>query len=188
MTLLSLCWSFFQVGLFSIGGGYAAIPLIRQQVVDTHTWLSISEFADVVTIAEMTPGPIMINSATFVGIRVCGFLGGVLATFSTIIPSLIIVTLLSKVYQKYSHTRLMQNTLSSLRSAVVGLVASATLVIFSGAVTTVAAQTGAKAFDWIQVLIFAGAFVLIRFLKKSPIPVMIGCGAAAVVIGMLTGV
>ncbi|HHT14717.1 MAG: chromate transporter [Christensenellales bacterium] len=185
MTLLNLCWSFFQVGLFSIGGGYAAIPLIRQQVVDMNAWLSMSEFTDLVTIAEMTPGPIMINAATFVGIRVCGFLGGVLATFSTIVPSLIIVTLLSKVYQKYAHTSLMQDILSSLRSAVVGLVGAATLVILSGAVTTVVAQTGAISFDYVQALIFVGAFVLIRFFKKSPIPVMVGCGAAAVVIGML---
>ena len=72
MIYLELLWSFFQIGLFSIGGGYAAMPLIQNQVVDVHPWLSMTQFADIMTIAEMTPGPIAINSATFVGIQVAG--------------------------------------------------------------------------------------------------------------------
>ena len=74
MGYLKLFWSFFQIGLFSVGGGYAAMPLIQSQVVDLHHWLSMQEFADIVTIAEMTPGPIAINAATFVGTRVTGCL------------------------------------------------------------------------------------------------------------------
>ena len=77
MIYLELFWSFFQVGLFSIGGGYAAMPLIQAQVVDQHSWLSLSEFIDVITISQMTPGPIGINSATFVGIKIAG-IGGAL--------------------------------------------------------------------------------------------------------------
>lgn len=76
MIYLELFWSFFQIGLFSIGGGYAAMPLIQNQVVDVHPWLTMTQFADIMTIAEMTPGPIAINSATFVGIQVAGLLGG----------------------------------------------------------------------------------------------------------------
>ena len=72
MIYLELFWSFFQIGLFSIGGGYAAMPLIQNQVVDIHPWLTMTQFADIMTIAEMTPGPIAINSATFVGIQVAG--------------------------------------------------------------------------------------------------------------------
>ena len=80
MIYLELFWSFFQIGLFSIGGGYAAMPLIQNQVVDIHPWLTMTQFADIMTIAEMTPGPIAINSATFVGIQVAGLPGAIIAT------------------------------------------------------------------------------------------------------------
>lgn len=80
MIYLKLFWSFFQIGLFSVGGGYAAMPLIQNQVVDLHQWLSMQEFADIVTIAEMTPGPIAINAATFVGTRVTGLAGAIAAS------------------------------------------------------------------------------------------------------------
>ena len=97
MTLLSLFWSFLQVGLFSIGGGYAAMPLIQAQVVESHGWLSMAEFTDLITIAEMTPGPIAVNSATFVGLRIAGAAGAVVATFGCILPSLLIVSLLALI-------------------------------------------------------------------------------------------
>ena len=84
MIYLQLFWSFLQIGLFSIGGGYAAMPLIQAQVVQNHPWLNMSEFTDLVTIAEMTPGPIAINSATFVGIRIAGIPGALIATFGCI--------------------------------------------------------------------------------------------------------
>ena len=86
MIYLELFWSFFQVGLFSIGGGYAAMPLIQAQVVDQHGWLSLSEFIDVITISQMTPGPIGINSATFVGIKIAGIGGALVATLGCILP------------------------------------------------------------------------------------------------------
>lgn len=101
MTLLHLLWSFFQIGLFSIGGGYAAMPLIQSQVVDQYGWLTMQEFTDLITIAEMTPGPIAVNSATFVGIRIAGFPGALIATLGCILPSLIVVTILAHVYYKY---------------------------------------------------------------------------------------
>ena len=97
MILLELFWSFFQIGLFSIGGGYAAIPLIQEQVVDRHAWLSMPQFADIMTIAEMTPGPIAVNSATFVGIQIAGITGAVVATVGCVFPSCIIVMTLAYV-------------------------------------------------------------------------------------------
>lgn len=97
MIYLQLLWSFFQIGLFSIGGGYAAMPLIQHQVVDLHPWLTMTEFADIMTIAEMTPGPIAINSATFVGIQVAGIPGALVATLGCVLPSCVIVTLLACV-------------------------------------------------------------------------------------------
>ena len=98
MIYLELFWSFFQIGLFSIGGGYAAMPLIQNQVVDIHPWLTMPQFADVMTIAEMTPGPIAINAATFVGIQIAGFPGAIIATVGCIFPSCVIVMTLAYVY------------------------------------------------------------------------------------------
>ena len=97
MIYLQLFLSFLQVGAFSIGGGYAAMPLIQSQVVTSHGWLTMSEFTDLITIAEMTPGPIAVNSATFVGIRIAGVGGAVIATLACILPSCLIVSLLAFV-------------------------------------------------------------------------------------------
>ncbi len=100
MNLPQLFWSFLQVGMFSIGGGYAAMPLIQNEVVFNHGWLTMSEFTDLITIAEMTPGPIAVNSATFVGIRIAGLPGAILATFGCIYPSMILVSVLSFLYYR----------------------------------------------------------------------------------------
>ena len=101
MIYLQLFLSFFKIGLFSFGGGYAAMPLIQGQVVQGHGWLSMSEFTDLITISQMTPGPIAVNSATFVGIKIAGIPGALAATFGCILPSCILVTLLAKLYLKY---------------------------------------------------------------------------------------
>ena len=101
MIYLELFWSFLQIGLFSFGGGYAALPLIQQQVVDNHAWLSMTEFTNLITISQMTPGPIAINSATFVGIKIAGIPGAVVATLGCVLPSCIIVTIIAKLYLKY---------------------------------------------------------------------------------------
>ena len=87
MIYWQLFWSFFQTGLFSIGGGYAAMPLIQHQVVDVHPWLTMAQFSDIITISQMTPGPISINSATFVGLQVAGIPGAVIATTGKVLPS-----------------------------------------------------------------------------------------------------
>lgn len=101
MIYLQLFFSFLQIGALSFGGGYAAMPLIQEQVVTMHGWLSMETFSDLVTIAEMTPGPIAVNSATFVGTRIAGPGGAVVATLGCILPSCIIVTLLAYIYTKY---------------------------------------------------------------------------------------
>ena len=97
--LLQLFLSFLQIGLFSIGGGYAAIPLIQSQTVDVHQWLTSEQFMDLATIAEMTPGPIFVNSATFVGARLCGIPGALVATLAAVLPSCAIIALLAYLYR-----------------------------------------------------------------------------------------
>ena len=133
MIFLELLWSFFQISLFSIGGGYAAMPLIQHQVVDVHPWLTMTQFADIMTIAEMTPGPIAINSATFVGIQVAGIPGAIVATLGCILPSCVIVIALAYVYYRFRGLTMVQGVLAGLRPAVVAMIASAgiNLIILS---------------------------------------------------------
>ena len=125
MIYLELFWSFFQIGLFSIGGGYAAMPLIQNQVVDIHPWLTMTGFADIMAIAEMTPGPIAVNAATFVGIQVAGLPGALIATIGCIFPSCVIVMTLAYVYYRFRGLSVMQGILAGLRPAVIAMIASA---------------------------------------------------------------
>ncbi len=129
MILLRLFFSFIQVGLFSVGGGYAAIPLIQNQIVDIHGLMTLEEFTDLITIAEMTPGPISINSATFVGTRLAGPAGAIICTLGCILPSFCICLLLAYFYYKYRQLSGVQKILAALRPAVVALIASAGLSI-----------------------------------------------------------
>ncbi len=181
---LELLWSFFQIGLFSVGGGYAAMPLIQAQVVEKHGWLTLAEFADIITIAEMTPGPVAINSATFVGMRIMGITGAIVATLGCILPSCVIVTTLAYFYFKYRNVSVVQGVLAGLRPAVVALIASAGLTILMLAVFG-GASTGVfdfplKQIDWIAVVLFVAAFVLLRKTKLNPLFIMGGAG----IIGM----
>lgn len=172
MIYLELFWSFFQIGLFSIGGGSASMPMIQAQVVDLHHWLTLSEFADVVAISEMTPGPIGINSATFVGTRIAGLPGALIATLGCVIPSCIIVLLLAKLYQKQKEQPFMQGILAGLRPAVVALITAAGLNIL-----LLALKTAQGAMDWIGLSIFLVSFLILRKWKPGPILVMLGAGA-----------
>lgn len=187
MMYLQLFWSFVQVGLFSIGGGYAAMPLIESEIVRGHGWLSVSEFTDLITIAEMTPGPIAVNAATFVGIRIAGLPGALVATFGCIFPSMLIVSALAYIYYRYKTVSLLQSVLASLRPVVVALIASAgltvlQLVAFRGAVPALTSV------EWAGLAIFAGAFLILRIKKWNPIGVMSLCGAAGLAVGLLRDV
>ena len=194
MIYLQLFLSFLQIGLFSIGGGYAAIPLIQNQTVQIHHWLTLDEFMDLATIAEMTPGPIAINGATFVGNKVAGLLGAVVATFSNIIPSLVIVSVLSYIYARYKELPLLQAVLSALRAAVVALIASAGLnmllqVGFGGReMLKEIFGNGSilwNEFRFIGLILFAGAFFILRKFKLSPILVMVSCGVIYLILGLI---
>ena len=176
--LLDLFLCFVQVGLFSIGGGYAAMPMIQAKAVEYYHWLTMSEFTDLMTIAEMTPGPITVNSA--------GIPGALVATMGCILPSLIIVSLLSWLYEKYRSMDAMQAVLACLRPAVVALIASAALtilrvVVFAGGVVS------AEAVQMLYVALFAAALVVLRVKHSNPILVMVCCGAVSLIAKFIAG-
>lgn len=177
MILLKLFWSFFQIGMFSIGGGMAAMPLIQNQVVNLHHWLTLTEFTDLITIAEMTPGPIAINSATFVGIRIAGIPGAIVATIGCIFPSCVIVSLLAWIYFKFKELAVVQGILSGLRPTIVALIASAGLSIFILAVWGEDGfSTNPLTINLVSVLLFTVAIFILRKWKPNPIYVMLGSG------------
>ena len=176
---LQLFISFLQIGALSFGGGYAAMPLIQQQVVTLHGWLSLSEFTDLITISQMTPGP----TATLVGTRVGGFWGALCATTGCVLPSCLLVSLLAWAYLKYGHLSIIQDVLSSLRPAVIAMIASAGFsilisILWPQGLSSLAAL--AQNVNLRGFLIFLGALVLLIRLRMNPILVMVLSGAAEV--------
>ena len=181
MIYLQLLWSFIQIGLFSIGGGYAAMPLIQHQVIDIHGWLTMQEFADIISISQMTPGPIAINSATFVGIQIAGLAGALVATIGCVLPSSIIVMALAFVYYRFKGLDAIQSILKGLRPAVVAMIASAGLSL------TAMAMCGSDSFgtdiNWWNTVILILCLIVLRRWKLNPMIVMAGAG----VLGLLAG-
>ena len=183
MILWELFLAFLQIGAFSIGGGYAAIPLIQSLAVEKYGWLSLGEFTDLVTIAEMTPGPISVNAATFVGTKIAGIPGALCATLGCILPSCVLVTLLARLYLRYRKLSLLQGVLTSLRPAVVAMIASAGVSILVTAFWDEAVTFAGT--NWRLVVIFASSLLLLRRTKLSPILVMTLAGAANLLLELL---
>ncbi len=176
MIYLQLFLSFLQVGMFSFGGGYAAMPLIQEQVVMHHGWLTMEEFTDLITISEMTPGPIAVNSATFVGTQIAGVAGALVATLGCILPSCVLVILIARFYLKYRNMSMLQGVLSSLRPAVVAMIASAGVSILVSAFWGGWAKVALADTRWLLVAIFAICLVLLKKFHWDPIGVMLLAG------------
>ena len=185
MIYLQLFFSFLQIGLFSFGGGYAAMPLIQGQVVTLHGWLTMSEFTDLITISQMTPGPIAVNSATFVGMKIAGIPGAMVATAGCILPSCILVTILARLYLKYRNLDLLQGVLKSLRPAVVAMIASAGILILKDAFWGNGESMSFAGTEWSMVMIFGICVLLLQKKKMNPIWVMVLAGVMKVGISMM---
>uniref|UniRef100_UPI0026202271 chromate transporter n=1 Tax=uncultured Anaerococcus sp. TaxID=293428 RepID=UPI0026202271 len=169
---------------FSFGGGYAALPLIQQEVVVENSWLAVGEFNDLITISQMTPGPIALNSATFVGQRVAGFPGSLAATMGCILPSAIIVGALSYFYKKYKDLDTMTEVLKFLRPAIVVMILIAGLDILQTALFDVEKVAIAN-LDFKMLGIFILAFIVMQKKDYDPIKVMLASGAVYLVLGLV---
>ena len=163
------------------------MPLIQGQVVQGHGWLSMSEFTDLITISQMTPGPIAVNSATFVGIKIAGIPGALVATFGCILPSCILVTLLAKLYLKYREMAMLQGILHSLRPAVVAMIGSAGISILVTAFWSSEGDTVIRLAqtNWSLVVIFIISLILLQKGKKNPIFVMVLAGVMKVAVALV---
>lgn len=183
--LLDLFLSFLQIGCFSVGGGLAALPLIEEQIVSVHHWLTADEFAKLITISEMTPGPIAVNSASFVGARIAGVSGALVATLGCILPSCLIVSILAWLYLKYRGLRLVTSALKGLRPVVVGLIGSAAYsMIQSGWFTPMVLSVGGV--DAAAVGLSLVSFFVLRKWKCSPIIVIFGSGCVGLILYLLS--
>ena len=181
MIYLQLFYTFFQIGLFGFGGGYAMLSMIQGEVVTRYNWLSPQEFTDIVAISQMTPGPIGINSATYVGFTATGSVwGSVVATFAVVLPSFILMLTISKFFLKYQKHPAVEAVFSGLRPAVVGLLAAAGLVLMNSQ------NFGSPTEDIysfiVSCIIFLVAFVGTKKYKLNPIGMIIACGIAGLIL------
>ena len=188
MLLLKLFFAFIQVGLFSVGGGYAAIPLIQEQIVNIYGMMTLEEFSDLITVAEMTPGPISINSATFVGMRIAGIPGVLICSIGCIIPSFCICLTLAHFYYKYRSVSGVQIVLGSLRPAVVALIASAgASILMLGRFQAELKEVVLGNIRYVELGIFVIALWILRKYKVSAISIILGSGIVGTIIYALLG-
>ena len=181
MIYLQLFYTFFKIGLFGFGGGYALLSMIQGEVVTRYNWVSSQEFTDIVAISQMTPGPIGINAATYVGFTSTGSIwGSVIATFAVVLPSFILMLTISKFFLKYQKHPAVESVFSGLRPAVVGLLASAALVLMN--TENFGSPTKDTYTFVISVIIFLVAFIGTKKYKANPILMIIACGIAGLIL------
>ena len=163
--LLQACVSFLKIGAFSFGGGYAVLAFIQREVVEGHGWIRPEDFVNIVAIAEMTPGPIAVNSSTFVGYQLGGILGGILCSLSTLLIPFLLALLASIFFTRFKDSKGLQSALAGIRPVVIGLIAASCLSIgkisFAG---------------WESLLFFAVALFMVWKCKVNPILSLVTCG------------
>jgi len=188
MIYIQLLMTFFKIGLFSFGGGYAMIPLIQKEI-EANGWMASSEFVDIVAIAEMTPGPIAVNSATFVGYKTAGLLGGVFATLGVSLPSLILIMILSRYILTYKNHPITRSLFYGIRPVITGLIVTAAIFvaetsIFRQSISLQTLMNGLshplQLIDVKSLVLFIAVTVsLVRF-KLHPILVIIASGITGI--------
>lgn len=173
MIYLQLFWVYIKIGIFGFGGGYAMLSLIQEEVVDHHGWISMQEFTDIVAISQMTPGPIGINSATYIGYTATGSVwGSVIATFAVCFPSFLLVLLISYFFSRFKNNKYISAAFLGLRPASIGLIAAAALLLMNKE----------NFIDYKSYLIFAAAFVLTYKFKVHPILMILIAGVAGAIL------
>jgi len=171
MKLIELFISFLKIGAFSFGGGYAMLPFIQKEIIEKKNWLANDEFIDMLAISQVTPGPIAINSATFLGYKISGIPGAIAATVAVVIPSFVIILTIAHFINKFNDSKYTEWIFKGIRPVVIGLIASAAVVVAKGTFIDVK-----------SVIIGVGIFYLITFKKVSPIIGIVIAGVSGIII------
>lgn len=171
---LTLFTTFFKIGAFTFGGGYAMIPLIQREVVENKKWITDDDILDIVAIAESTPGPIAINTATFVGYRVCGVLGSAAATFGTVLPSFVIILVISAILTQFQELEAVKFAFMGIRAGVLALIVKALIGMFKKCEKGI-----------VPYIIMAGSFAAVAIFKFNTILVLICCALFGLATSML---
>ena len=171
MLILRIILSFMKIGILSFGGAYASIPLVEKEIVENQKWMTYEEFADLLALDELTPGPILINSATFVGMKTGGIAGAAAATLGCILPSCIISFLLIFIYRRYKNISFMKNFLAAFKCMAIALICSTFLKIISRLFDPEDIK-----YDLIGCLFVLIAFWCLRKYKVNPLYIMLGSG------------
>ena len=170
-VLIQLFITFFKIGAFSFGGGYAMLPLLEEEVIRNHAWMTSSEFIDIFAISEMTPGPIAVNAATFLGFRVSGIIGAMIATFAVILPSFIVISLIFASLTKFKESKYVAWVFEGIRPIVIGLIMAAGITV------------GKSSFvDVKSIIIAIGLFYGVTFKDLNPILAIIIGGVLGVIL------
>ncbi len=171
---LIMCIEFFKTGLFAIGGGLATLPFLRDIATNHPDWFTVQDMADMLAVAESTPGPIGVNMSTYAGFKSFGLPGGICTTLSLVLPSFIIVLIVSKIWEKYKKNEKVMKIFSALRAAAIGLIISASVDVFITAVfkpqislSSIAALAGS--INLLAIILFAVIFAIITLTKKKNI-------------------
>ena len=172
--LWQLFVTFFKIGAFTFGGGYAMIPLIQKETVENRKWITDDDILEIIAIAESTPGPIAINSATFVGYRTCGVLGAVCATLGVVLPSFFVILAISYVLREFQQIKAVQYAFNGIRAGVLALLFKALWSMY---------KKSPK--GWVAYVVMAGAFVLTAFVKVNVLIVVIACAVFGLVTALM---
>ena len=172
MIYLQLLWVFIKIGVLGFGGGYAMLSLIQHEVVEHYVWMTTTEFADMVAISQMTPGPISINLATYIGYTTGGLGGSLLASFALCLPSIIMVYMIIKLFMNRKNSSLMDNTLKGLKPAIAGLIFAAGLSMMN---TQNFVEIG-RGQNNVSIIVCVLAFVASYFFKVNPILLIVLSG------------
>ena len=188
MILFDLFVTFIILGAFSFGGGYGSMELIRSRVVSGHGWMTNAEFTDIISIAEMTPGPLGINIASFVGARTAGVIGAVVATLSYVLPAVIIVMIMAKVYFRCRNLRSVQGVLKGIHPAVAAMVLAAAITLVTTAWWGGAASISLESTNWIAIAISAVMLILLQKKRIGPVMAILSSGVIGAAIYAVLGI
>ena len=166
----TLFWTFFKIGAFTFGGGYAMIPLVQREVAENHKWLDDEDILSVIAISESTPGPIAINMATFVGYRTAGVLGSTFATLGVVLPSFVIILLISGVLREFYHLDAVRYAFEGIRAGVLALIFKALWSLYKKC-----------PHNLLSYVLMAAAFVVVAFFDVSALLVIIGCALCGLI-------